>query len=59
MKNINFMCEAIFSNGEKKIRFTATENAARNFANNQFKKDENVTVNIYDANGDLFTTYHA
>ena len=59
MKNINFMCEAEYSNGTNKLHYTATEQAARNWANRQFAKDEDVTVRIYDAEGNHICTYHA
>lgn len=59
MKNINYMCEAKYSNGAKKLHYTSTEQAARNWANRQFSKDEDVTVIIYDANGELVCIYHA
>lgn len=59
MKNINYMCEAIYSDGTTKLHFNATEQAARNWANRQFAKDENVTVKVYNADGNLMYTYHA
>lgn len=59
MKNINFMCEAKYKNGTSKLHYTATEQAARNWANRQFVKDEDVTVTIFDADANPICTYHA
>lgn len=59
MKNINYMCEAIYSDGKTKLHFNATEKAAQNWANRQFAKDENVTVKVYNVHGNLMYTYHA
>lgn len=59
--NIKFTGEATFSNGEMKFKYFATENAARNWANSQFRKDEEVTVVLYKGFGfeEKFCTYHA
>ena len=61
IKNIKFSCFAY--DGNMKMlghRFFVTETALSKWANNWYRKDENVTVNVYDfETRNLIITYHA
>lgn len=59
--NIKFSAIANFENGEIKSRFFATEQAMSKWANQQFRKDENVTVEVFSGFGfdTRYCTYHA
>ena len=63
--NIKFEAQATYSNGTtSSLRWFATEKAMSKWANAQFRKDEGVTVQVWNGfggfvNNDLFCTYHA
>ena len=62
--NIKFVAIAEHNNGEQKVRNFATEKAMSKWANEQFRKDENVTVHVYNGiegllNNSKYCTYHA
>ena len=62
IRNIKFTANAIFSNGEMKIKYFVTEQAMSKWANAQFRKDENVTVEVWNGfsiDGKKYCTYHA
>lgn len=61
IRNSKFYAIATYSDGSmSECRFFCTENALSNWANKQYKKDNDVTVNVWDAKTDKpYCTYHA
>ena len=53
---------ATYSNGEMAVRYFCTEEAMSKYANKQYRKDEGVTVEVYEGagiDGKRYCTYHA
>ena len=62
ISNVKFTAVAYYSNGKFNIRYFVTEKAVSNWANAQYRKDENVLVEVYSGcgvGGDRLCTYHA
>ena len=59
--NVKFIAFAHYSNGEIKCRWFVTEKAMSNWANAQYRKDEEVTVEVYTdfLLKNKFCTFHA
>lgn len=61
LKNVKFSAVAYYSDGtSSKLRFFCTERAMSKWANAQYDKDEDVTVQVYvGLTDELYCTYHA
>jgi len=62
LKNVKFTAFAHYANGEIKCKCFCTEQAMSNWANAQYRKDEDVTVEVYEGAGMIgkkYCTYHA
>lgn len=62
IKNIKFTAQATYSDGTwSKLRFFCTESAMSKWANDQYRKDEGVTVEVWKGFGieEKYCTYHA
>lgn len=59
--NVKFTAIATYSDGSmSKCRAFVTEQAMSNWANAQFRKDEGVTVTVWEGYTDkVYCTYHA
>ena len=60
-RNVKFTAIATYSDGSiSDCRAFATEKAMSNWANRQFRKDEGVTVTVWEGYTDkVYCTYHA
>ena len=60
-RNVKFTAIATYSDGSlSDCRAFATEKAMSNWANRQFRKDEGVTVTVWEGCTDkVYCTYHA
>lgn len=60
-RNVKFTAVATYSDGSlSNWRAFATEKAMSNWANRQFRKDEGVTVTVWEGYTDkVYCTYHA
>lgn len=61
VRNVKFTAVATYSDGSlSDWRAFATEKAMSNWANRQFRKDEGVTVTVWEGYTDkVYCTYHA
>lgn len=57
--NIRFTAQAVYKDGKIATRLFVTWQATGNWANAQFRKDNEVTVFIEDKQGEYSCTMHA
>ena len=59
IRNIKFIAIAYYTNGSTKERFFATEKAMSKWANAQYRKDNGVTVEVWNGIFESkYCTYH-